>query len=34
VEAEGYGDTRPVAPNMTPRGRELNRRIELLILER
>lgn len=34
VEAEGYGDTRPVAPNMTPRGRELNRRIELQILER
>lgn len=34
VEAEGFGDTRPVAPNMTPRGRELNRRIELLILER
>jgi OOP family OmpA-OmpF porin len=34
VEAEGYGDTRPIAPNLTPRGRELNRRVEILILER
>ncbi|MFL5350483.1 MAG: OmpA family protein [Hyalangium sp.] len=34
LEAEGYGDTRPIAPNLTPRGRELNRRVEFLILER
>lgn len=34
MEAEGLGDTQPVAPNLTPRGRELNRRIELIILER
>ncbi|MFP2931625.1 OmpA family protein [Pyxidicoccus sp. 3LG] len=31
VEAEGYGDTRPVAPNLTPKGRELNRRVEIVI---
>jgi OOP family OmpA-OmpF porin len=31
---EGFGDTRPIAPNLTPRGRELNRRVELTILER
>jgi len=34
LETEGYGDTRPIAPNLTPRGRELNRRVEFLILER
>ncbi len=34
LEAEGLGDTQPVAPNLTPRGRELNRRVELIILER
>jgi outer membrane protein OmpA-like peptidoglycan-associated protein len=34
VESEGYGDTRPIAPNLTPRGRELNRRVEIVILER
>ncbi|XXF80631.1 OmpA family protein [Myxococcaceae bacterium GXIMD 01537] len=34
LEVEGYGDSRPVAPNLTPRGRELNRRVEFLILER
>lgn len=32
IESEGYGDTRPVAPNMTPRGRELNRRVDFVIL--
>jgi len=25
---EGYGDTKPVAPNLTARGRDLNRRLE------
>lgn len=34
VETEGYGDAKPVAPNLTARGRELNRRVEFLILER
>lgn len=34
LESEGFGDTRPVAPNLTPRGRELNRRVELILLER
>ncbi|MCP3145289.1 carboxypeptidase regulatory-like domain-containing protein [Pyxidicoccus xibeiensis] len=31
VEAEGYGGTRPVAPNLTPKGRELNRRVDIVI---
>jgi outer membrane protein OmpA-like peptidoglycan-associated protein len=34
LEAEGYGDTRPIAPNLTPRGRELNQRLEFIILGR
>jgi outer membrane protein OmpA-like peptidoglycan-associated protein len=34
LETEGHGDTRPIAPNLTPRGRELNRRVEFTILER
>jgi OmpA-OmpF porin, OOP family len=34
VDAAGFGDTRPVAPNLTARGRELNRRSEFIILER
>ncbi|MGZ3459907.1 MAG: OmpA family protein, partial [Archangium sp.] len=34
IETEGLGDSRPKAPNITPRGRELNRRVELVILER
>ncbi len=31
LSAAGYGDTRPVASNDTPQGRELNRRIDLVI---
>lgn len=31
LEATGYGEERPVAPNTTRRGRDANRRVELLI---
>lgn len=34
LETAGLADTRPKAPNFTARGRELNRRVELLVLER
>ncbi|WNG36211.1 OmpA family protein [Archangium violaceum] len=34
IETTGLADSRPKAPNITPRGRELNRRVELVILER
>lgn len=33
VLAQGLGDTRPLAPNDTERGRALNRRIEFIVLE-
>ena len=29
LTAKGYADTKPVAPNSTPQGRALNRRVEL-----
>src|SRR5262249_3825185 len=32
--AEGYGASRPIAPNLTRRGREQNRRVEFHIVER
>lgn len=34
IESVGYGDTRPIAPNLTARGRELNRRVEFIVLEK
>jgi len=34
IVSEGFGDTKPVAPNLTARGRELNRRVEFMILEK
>jgi outer membrane protein OmpA-like peptidoglycan-associated protein len=34
LEAEGYGEQHPVAPNDTEEGRARNRRISLLIVER
>jgi outer membrane protein OmpA-like peptidoglycan-associated protein len=33
VTFEGYGEARPVAPNDSPQGRALNRRVEFTILE-
>jgi len=32
VESVGLGDSRPKAPNLIPRGRDLNRRVELVLL--
>lgn len=34
LEPVGLGDGKPLAPNITPRGRQLNRRVELIILDR
>jgi len=34
LEAKGYGQTRPVAPNVTERNRARNRRVQFQILER
>jgi OOP family OmpA-OmpF porin len=32
VDAEGYGETQPAAPNTTPESRQLNRRAEIFLL--
>lgn len=32
IDASGLGDTRPKAPNLIPRGRELNRRVDILLV--
>jgi OOP family OmpA-OmpF porin len=34
LESEGFGSERPVAPNLTRRGREQNRRVEFHIVEK
>jgi OOP family OmpA-OmpF porin len=34
IETAGLADSRPKAPNFTARGRDLNRRVELVLLER
>jgi large repetitive protein len=33
LASEGYGETKPIAPNLTNKGREQNRRVELRIVE-
>jgi flagellar motor protein MotB len=33
IEAVGYGETRPIADNGTPAGRDRNRRIEVYLIE-
>lgn len=33
-ESVGFGDSKPVAPNLTAKGRELNRRVEFIVLEK
>lgn len=32
--ARGFGDTKPLLPNLTPKGRDANRRVEFTIVER
>jgi outer membrane protein OmpA-like peptidoglycan-associated protein len=34
IETHGHGDAKPLAPNLSARGREMNRRVEFVILER
>ncbi len=34
VDARGYGEERPIAPNTNERGRAMNRRVEMIIVER
>jgi len=32
LSVAGYADTRPVAPNTTPAGRQANRRVDIVVL--
>jgi outer membrane protein OmpA-like peptidoglycan-associated protein len=34
LDSAGYGDSKPIAPNLTARGRELNRRVEFIVVEK
>ncbi len=34
IEMAGFGDSRPKAPNLTPRGRQTNRRVEFVLLRK
>ena len=34
LESEGYGDTKPIAPNKTKTGRAQNRRVDFIVVER
>jgi len=33
ITSQGYGETKPVAPNDTPENRQLNRRVEFIIVK-